>query len=119
HSPFKSLRPLSWLPAAVTSRRIFRRWLSKFIKVQLNFRGYFDLYNIPFSYISLYDFTEKKSPLRPGGMNQGTNIFDYLEERKIRYHVSVPEQEEDLNLAALITDIEAEEIDFAFLYWPG
>jgi hypothetical protein len=26
------------------------------------FRGYFDLYNIPFKYISLYDFTEKKSP---------------------------------------------------------
>ena len=31
------------------------------------FRGYFDLYNIPFKYISLFDFTEKKSPLRPNG----------------------------------------------------
>ena len=119
NSPFKSLRALRWLPNALTSRRIFRRWLSKFVKVQLSFRGYFDLYNIPFKYISLYDFTEKKSPLQPRGMNRGPNIFDFLEERKIRYHVSAPEQPEPANLEALIADVEKEEIDFAFLYWPG
>lgn len=119
NSPFKSLRPLQWLPENLTSRRIFRRWLSKFIKVQLNFRGYFDLYNIPFKYISLYDFTEKRSPLQPGGMNRGPNIFDYLQERAIPYHVSSPAQNEQANLEALVSDIEAETIDFAFLYWPG
>ena len=45
--------------SAITSRRIFRRWLSRFVKVQLKFRGYFDLYNIPFRHISQFDFTEK------------------------------------------------------------
>ena len=119
NSPFKSLRALRWLPNAMTSRRIFRRWLSKFVKVQLSFRGYFDLYNIPFKYISLYDFTEKKSPLQPRGMNRGPNIFDFLEEKRIRYHVSQPENPEAHNLDALIADIGKEEIDFAFLYWPG
>lgn len=119
HSPFRSLRWLRWLPAAVTSRRIFRRWLSKLVKVQLNFRGYFDLYNIPFKHISLYDFTEKKSPLQPRGMNRGPNIFDFLTERGIRHHVSRPEASEAANLEALIQDIRAEQIDFAFLYWPG
>jgi hypothetical protein len=79
NSPFKTLRPLRWLPARLTGRRIFRRWLSRFMKERLNFRGYFDLYNMPFKQISLYDFTEKKSPLQPGGMNRGTNIFDFLE----------------------------------------
>jgi Type I phosphodiesterase / nucleotide pyrophosphatase len=118
-SPFKTLRYLQWLPARVTSRRIFRRWLSKFVKRQLNFRGYFDLYNIPFKYISLYDFTEKKSPLQPGGMNRGPNIFDFLEERRIAYHVSKPELTEGQNLDALLTDVRQEQIDFAFLYWPG
>src|SRR5438874_12284276 len=108
HSPFKSLRPLRWLPAKLTSRRIFRRWLSKFIKRQLNFRGYFDLYNIPFKYISLYDFTEKRSPLQPGGMNRGPNIFDYLQNRNIPYHVSRPEAAEDENMRSLIRDITAE-----------
>ena len=119
NSPFKSLRVLRWLPNAITSRRIFRRWLSKFVKVQLSFRGYFDLYNIPFKHISLYDFTEKKSPLQPGGMNRGPNIFDFLQEKQIRYHVSAPEKPEPANLDALIADIATEQLDFAFLYWAG
>jgi predicted AlkP superfamily pyrophosphatase or phosphodiesterase len=118
-SPFRSLRPLRWLPTAVTSRRIFRRWLTKFVKAHLKFRGYFDLYNIPFRHITLFDFSEKKSPLKPGGMNRGPNIFDFLEKQKIRYHVSAPEKSETENLAALIRDVEAESIDFAFLYWAG
>jgi hypothetical protein len=119
NSPFKSLRPLRWLPEKITSRRIFRRWLSRFVKVQLSFRGYFDLYNIPFRHIALYDFTEKKSPLQPGGMNRGPNIFDFLERRKIAYHVSAPQKNEQQNLRALISDVKAENIDFAFLYWPA
>jgi predicted AlkP superfamily pyrophosphatase or phosphodiesterase len=118
HSPFKSLRLLRWLPSAITSRRIFRRWLSKFVKAQLKFRGYFDLYNIPFRHISLFDFTEKKNPLSPGGMNRGKNIFDLLEQRRVPYHVSSPARTEAANLEALLTDIQSERIDFAFLYWP-
>lgn len=117
-SPFQSLRWLQWLPNAFTGRRRVRRWLSKFVKHRLNFKGYFDLYNIPFQYISLFDFTEKKSPLQPGGMNRGPNIFDWLVERQIPYHVSEPARGEEGNLQALVQDIEAESIDFAFLYWP-
>lgn len=118
NSPFKSLRPLRWLPRAVTSRRRFRRWLSKFIKGHLKFRGYFDLYNIPFQHISLFDFTEKKNPLEPGGMNRGPNIFDFLTLRDIPYHVSAPAKSEDENLRDLKAAIAREQIDFAFLYWP-
>lgn len=119
NSPFRSLRSLRLLPESITSRRIFRRWLSRFIKAHLKFRGYFDLYNIPFKYISLFDFTEKKSPLRPGGMNHGQNIFDFLKERGISWHVSAPEKSEQENLDALTADVIAERVDFAFLYWPG
>ncbi|MDB6033541.1 MAG: Type phosphodiesterase/nucleotide pyrophosphatase [Verrucomicrobiales bacterium] len=118
HSPFKLLRPFQLLPQKVTSRRIFRRWLSKSLKRPLSFRGYFDLYNIPFRHISLFDFTEKKSPLKPGGMNRGDNIFDFLERRGIRYHVSDPDQTELANMEAAICQIASEQIDFAFVYWP-
>jgi hypothetical protein len=118
HSPFRSLRPLRWLPRAVTSRRIFRHQLSKMLKRHLKFRGYFDLYNIPFEYISLFDFSEKKNPLQPGGMNQGPNIFDRLKERGIAWHVSDPKATERHNLDSLLSDIRGEKIDFAFLYWP-
>lgn len=118
HSPFKPLRWLRWLPKFITSRRRFRRWLSKFLRGPLKFRGYFDLYNIPFKYISLFDFTEKKSPLEPGGMNRGPNIFDFLKLRDIDFHVSNPARSESENLANLMEDIAGEQIDFAFLYWP-
>jgi hypothetical protein len=119
NSPFKSLRLLRWLPQRLTSRRIFRRWLSKFVKRQLRFQGYFDLYNIPFRDISLYDFTEKKSPLQPKGMNRGSNIFDCLEEKRILYHVSRPECTEEQSRDDVTRAIASERIDFAFLYWPG
>jgi hypothetical protein len=119
NSPFKMLRCLRWLPSKITSRRIFRRWLSKFVKVQLSFRGYFDLYNIPFKHIAEYDFTEKKSPLQPRGMNVGPNIFDFLEQRKFSYHVSAPQKTEEQNLNALMSDVRRQNIDFAFLYWPA
>jgi predicted AlkP superfamily pyrophosphatase or phosphodiesterase len=117
-SPFRSLRWLQWLPSALTSRRRVRNLISRYAKRRLKFRGYFDLYNIPFRHISLFDFTEKRSPLQPGGMNRGPNIFDFLVERHIPYHVSDPARNENANLEALQRDIAAESIDFAFLYWP-
>jgi hypothetical protein len=119
NSPFKGLRPLRWLPAGITSRRVFRRWLSRFVKARLGFRGYFDLYNLPFEYLPFFDFSEKKSPLRPSGLNYGPNLFDVLEKQNIAYHVSAPEKGEQANLAALMRDLQAERLDFAFLYWPG
>jgi hypothetical protein len=119
NSPFRSLKPLRWLPKFITSRRIFRRYLTKFVKVQLKFRGYFDLYNIPFKFIHMFDFTEKKSPLKPKGMNRGPNIFDFLEEKDIPYFVTEPLNPEEDNRERLIRDIESEKIDFAFQYWAG
>jgi Type I phosphodiesterase / nucleotide pyrophosphatase len=119
NSPFKSLRCLRWLPSAMTGRRIFRRLLSRLIKNRLSFRGYFDLYNIPFEHISLYNFSERKNPLQPEGLNQGPNIFDYLEQRNVKYFVSDPGREEFFNHSALMAEVKGEQIDFAFQYWPG
>src|SRR3984885_11700829 len=119
HSPFHSLRFLRWLPSSITGRRIFRRSLSRLIKNRLSFRGYFDLYNIPFQHISLYNFTETRSPLQPGGLNRGPNIFDSLVQNNIPYFVSDPGRDEFSNLIALTGEIRSERIDFAFQYWPG
>ena len=115
-SPFQSIRWLSHLPNALTGRRRVRRYISKFVKAHLKFDGYFDLYNIPFQHIHLFDFSEKKSPLKPRGMNRGTNIFDFLEARAIPYHVSDPTRPETDNLAFVENDIRREAIDFAFVY---
>jgi hypothetical protein len=117
-SPFNWLRPLRWLPKALTSRRRFRHLLSRVVKARMCFRGYFDLYNIPFKHISLYDFTEKRSPLKALGMNRGRNIVDFLDESCIAYHISDPERPETENLEELISEIKAGQIDFAFAYLP-
>jgi len=118
NSPFGALRHLRWIPSALTSRRRVRRQISKWVKARMKFRGYFDLYNMPFRHLPHFDFSEKKSPLKPRGMNRGTNIFDYLEEREIAYHSSEPEKSEAENTQALVQDIRAERMDFAFVYWP-
>jgi len=89
------------------------------MKKKLGFEGYFDLYNIPFQHIAEYDFTEKKSPLQPKGMNRGGNIFDFLSDEKIPYFVSNPDVSEETNRDEMIRRIEKEDIDFAFCYWPG
>ena len=118
-SPFRFLRWLRWLPKAVTSRRVFRRWLTRIAKRKLGFQGYFDLYNIPFEHIDQFDFTEKKSPLQAGGMNAGENIFDELKRRQIAHFVSDPDKTEEENRDALRRRIKAGDIDFAFMYWAG
>jgi hypothetical protein len=118
-SPFKKLRALRWIPRALSSRRRVRRLLTRLVGRRFGFSGYFDLYNIPFQQIHLFDFTEKKSPLRPGGMNRGTNIFDFLESNHIDYFASDPDIPEPANFARLLAAIESEEIDFAFSYWPS
>ncbi len=119
NSPFRFLRPLRWLPKAITSRRIFRRWLTKAVRLRLGFRGYFDLYNIPFQHIHRYDFTEKKSPLQPGGMNRGENIFDHLVANGTPYFVSDPARTEEQNRDALTAELRRGSVDFGFMYWPG
>lgn len=119
NSPFRSLRWLRWLPKALTSRRIVRRYLTRVVKSALGFKGYFDLYNIPFHHIHLFDFTEKKSPLQPRGMNRGPNVFDLLVEKGVPYFVTDPSLSEPVNRDRLIADIEDERIDFAFQYWAG
>jgi len=119
NSPFAALSWLRWLPKALTSRRIVRRHLTKIVKRFLGFQGYFDLYNIPFQQIHLYYFTEKKSPLKPQGMNRGENIFDQLEARKVPYFVTNPDLSEETNRYRLNADIASERIRFAFQYWAG
>jgi len=118
NSPFKSLRRLR---GCRRRSRVgaFSAVAEQFGKVHLKFRGYFDLYNIPFKHISLFDFTEKKSPLKPGGMNRGPNIFDFLEIREDPLSRERPTKSEWENLQVVTADVRCERIDFAFIYWPA
>src|SRR4051812_38761197 len=118
NSPFRSLSGFKWLPRALTGRRRVRRLLTALVRKRIGFEGYFDLYNIPFDQIHLFDFSEKKSPLKPAGMNCGPNIFDHLKAAKTNYYASDPDKDEAANYQDLLKVIDQGEIDFAFSYWP-
>jgi hypothetical protein len=107
------------LPRALTSRRIFRRRLSQAVQQVMKFEGYFDLYNMPFEHLHLFDFSERKSPLRPGGMNKGPNIFDLLAQNQVRYFVSDPHRPEGENFRILQQQLRGGAVDFAFMYWAN
>ena len=119
NSPFQFLRWMRWFPRVISSRRTFRRLVTRLSRKRLGFEGYFDLYNIPFQFIDRYDFTEKKSPLRPGGMNRGENIFDLLQREEVPSFVGDPTEAEEVILKRLTERLERGEIEFGFVYWAG
>ena len=115
-SPFGALRPLAWLPKALTERGRVRHLISRLVGKVMGFTGYFQLYNLPFKYANLFDHCEKNNIFKAGGMNQGDNIFDLLERNEVPYHVSDWHDGEEDNLEACEQAIVNEDIDFAFLY---
>jgi hypothetical protein len=115
-SPFKPLRLLGLLPAALVDRGRVRNLISKLIKRLYSYTGYFQLYNIPFAHVDKFDYCEKSDLFLPGGMNRGENIFDHLQRAGIPYHVSDWRDSEENNLQALKADLEKQEVSFALLY---
>jgi hypothetical protein len=116
HSPFKPLQSLRLLPRSLVDRGRVRNQLSKLVKRVYGYTGYFQLYSVPFRWIGLFDYCEKKDLFKPGGLNRGENIFDLLERGGVPYHVSNWREPEPANLAAVKAEIEQGQIRFAFLY---
>jgi len=115
-SPFRFLRPLSWLPRTLTERGRIRHLISKLVGRVMGFTGYFQLYNLPFKHADLFDHCEKNNIFKAGGMNRGDNIFDLLERNDVSYHVSDWHDGEEDNLQACEKAILDDDIEFAFLY---
>jgi predicted AlkP superfamily pyrophosphatase or phosphodiesterase len=83
------------------------------------FTGYFMLYNLPFRYLPLFDYAEKKRIWSPGGVNQGKSVFDLLENKKIPYHVHQYGQSDAKKLSLLKKKIIDESINFAYISMGG
>ncbi|MDX6765628.1 MAG: alkaline phosphatase family protein [Candidatus Methylacidiphilales bacterium] len=114
-SPFRWLRALRFLPAALMNRARVRHLLSRLIKKLHGFTGYFQIYNVPFDKLGLFDYAEKKRIWEPGGLPVGENIFDQLKQTGKRWYVhdsSLPDEEKIRRLEARL---EARDIDFAYI----
>ena len=116
-SPFGACRYLSVLPRFITDRGRVRRWISKAIQRLYGFTGYFQIYNVPFEVLPLFDYSEKRDIYRPGGINLGTpTIFDHLREEGVPHHVSDWRASEESNIRALEGVLLEAEVEFAYLY---
>ncbi|MCC7300036.1 MAG: alkaline phosphatase family protein, partial [Verrucomicrobia bacterium] len=114
NSPFKWTKLLAILPDSVFRRGRVRHILSKVIKRVLGFTGYFQLYGVPFKFLPLFNYAEKKRIWEPGGLLRGETIFDELARRNIPHYVHDSAVSDETKLARLTADIEAQRIDFAY-----
>lgn len=115
-SPFKAVRWLRPLPKFLFDRGRVRRYLSIALAKAHGFTGYFQIYNLPFDVLPLFDYAEKNDIFVPGGINRGTSIFDYLEQNHVTNHVSNWRRSEEANIAALERALRTGRPRFAFLY---
>ncbi len=115
-SPFKMLRHMKWLPSSVVDRGRVRSYLSKAIAAVYKYTGYFQIYSLPFEILNLFDYAEKRDILRPGGINEGDSIFDRLVANGTPHFVSEWRKSEEYNFDVLRSQIETEEISFAYVH---
>lgn len=116
-SPFALCRFFKYLPKSITSRGRVRRLMSRFIKRLYGYTGYFQIYNMPFDKLPMFEYTEKRDLYEKGGINSGARtIFDDLRDRNIPFYLSEWWKGETHNLATLTADLKRGEIEFAYLY---
>jgi predicted AlkP superfamily pyrophosphatase or phosphodiesterase len=119
-SPFGPCRPLRWVPKTVTRRGRARRLISRALQRGYGYSGYFQLYNMPFESLDLFDYSEKKDIYLPNGINGGSQtIFDELRDRQVRFSLSDWRGDETANLELAIRDLEKGEVEFAYIYLPA
>ncbi|WP_372369491.1 alkaline phosphatase family protein [Candidatus Uabimicrobium sp. HlEnr_7] len=116
-SPFRICRLLDLFPKFFTKRGRVRRLLSKILVRYYGFTGYFQIYNMPFRHLHLFDYSEKRDIYQPKGINSGSpNIFDYLREQNIPFYLSDWRHSEQQNLESLRSTINKDQVPFGYLY---
>lgn len=116
-SLFRYYRILGLLPKFITRRGRVRNYMSKILKRVHGITGYFQIYNMPFKHLHLFDYTEKRDIFESGGINgQQPIIFDYFREQGIQFHKSNWRLGEEENLAAAGRAIDAGKIDIGYVY---
>ena len=112
--PYKWVRHLRFLPDAIFQHGRVRHQISKWIKKRCGFTGYFQIYNVPFDALPLFNYAEKRRIWEPGGLPVGETIFDQLSMRDIPYHVHDSDVADDIRFERLMSDIQNQRIDFAY-----
>jgi hypothetical protein len=93
-----------------------RAKLSQALKRVHGFTGYFQLYNMPFNYLHLFNYKEQRNIFERGGINGGqATIFDYLRDHAIPF--CRPETyDEAASIDEVRRAINSQAIQFAYLF---
>ena len=115
-SPFHYYRYFQALPGELMNRGRVRSKLSRIMKHVHGFKGYFQLYNMPFRYLHLFDYTEQRSIFDPGGINGGqSTIFDTLRDRQIPFCRPETFHEPDA-IAQVEQTLQTGKVPFVYLF---
>jgi hypothetical protein len=118
NSPFHGVSWMNLIPKQLRERGRVRRLISRLYQKKLGYTGYFQLYNMPFEKLAMFDYTEKRDLYEPGGIISGAKtIFDVLRGRSIPYYVSNWRRGEVENLAALKEAVVSQRPRMVYLYW--
>lgn len=86
NSPFGWYRYFALIPKFIMERGRIRAKFSQIMKRVHGFTGYFQLYNMPFKTLHLFNYTEQSNIFDYGGINGGQRtLFDHLREREIPF----------------------------------
>ena len=119
-SPFGVCRCLRFLPQSIAGRGRARRLISSALRRYCGYTGYFQLYDMPFEYLHLFEHTEPRDLFAPGGINTGApTIFDHLRGQQIPFFLSDWRASEVANLKALKRALCRGHAAFAYLYLAG
>ncbi|MDC7244400.1 MAG: alkaline phosphatase family protein [Sphaerochaetaceae bacterium] len=122
HSPFKGspfIQMMRLVPKALSSRNRVRNIAGRIIRRRLDYTGYFNIYNMPFKLLHMFDYTEKKDLYQKGGINSGIpTITDYARDNNVDFFLADWKAGEEENLGNLKDALgdENRNITFAYLY---
>ena len=114
-SPFDWVRWLGFLPERLTERARVRHYLSKLVKKVCGITGYFQLYNVPFRLLPIFHYAEWKRIWVPGGLPEGTSIFDMLQAAKKSWYVHDSNKGDEGKLADLEAALGEGKISLAYI----
>jgi predicted AlkP superfamily pyrophosphatase or phosphodiesterase len=113
-SPFKWTAPLSLLPAFIMNHRRVRSKLTPWIQKRCGFTGYFQLYNVPFNDLPLFNYAEQKRIWEPGGLPEGASIFDRLDKEGIPFYAHNSAFPDKIRIRNLKLHVEHQSVNFAY-----
>lgn len=114
-SPFKWVKPFTWLPKRMINNRFPRRAIRIISQRLSRFGGYFQIYGVPTELLPFFDICEKEDIYEAGGVDN--SIFDLLQKAGVKYRsYSYHQFTDEQAVETARKDLREGNYDFYFIY---